>query len=594
MSKKKKIWGAIVLLILAGIAYFIWQSISSKNVQTTYTLGKITKGSLIKTVSGSGQVSASNQIDLTPKASGEVVKIAVVQGQEVKSGDIIAQIDATDIYKSLRDAEVNLASAKLSLQKLQQPAEALSLLQAENALTSAQENKKQAEENLQKAYEDGFNNVANAFLALPDVITGLHDVLYKNEITVNQYNIDWYNDNTKYYDESVKQYRDDAAESYQNARNLYDQNFAAYKSASRFSDEATIEALILQTYNTTKYIAEAIKNANNLIQFYQDKSNARNIAISPISYTHLSSLNGYTGTSNTYLLSLLNTSTSIQSAKDTIVTATRSIEEKQTTLANLQAGTDALDLQAQELAVQQKQNALSDVREKLADYTLRAPFDGVIAAVSATKGDTASTATAVATLITKQSIVEIPFNEVDASQIKIGQKATLTFDAVDSLSISGSVVEMDAMGTVSQGVVTYTAKIALDTQDDRVKPGMTASAAIITDLRSDVLLIDNAAVKSLGDSYYVEMPADTITDDVISAGQAITLKNQPTQKTITIGLSDDSMTELVSGLQEGDVVIIKTTANSKTTSSSTNGKSILQSTGSTGGTRATGGGFIPR
>ncbi|MFA6253028.1 MAG: HlyD family efflux transporter periplasmic adaptor subunit [Patescibacteria group bacterium] len=591
MSKKKKIGGAIILVILLIIVYFVWQKVASKQVIATYTLAKVTKGSLIKTVSGSGQVSASSQVDLVPKASGEIVRLSAVQGQIVKSGEVIAQVDASDVYKSLRDAEVNLASAKLSLQKLQQPSEALSLMQAENSLTTAQESKLKAEEDLAKTYEDGFNNVANAFLVLPEIISGVENVLYDNEITVNQDNIDYYTDNTKYYDSSVEQYRDDASDAYRKARSLYDKNFASYKATSRFSDEATIESLILQTYDTTKNIAEAIKNANNLVQFYQDKSNEHNVNVSAISNTHLSSLDGYTGTTNTHLISLLNASASIKSDKDAIVTAERSTEEKKETLANLQAGTDALDLQSQELAVQQKQNALSDLREKLADYTIRAPFDGVIADVAVKKGEAVSTATVVATLITTQSIVEVSLNEVDAASVKIGQKATLTFDAIEELTISGVVAEMDALGTVSQGVVTYTAKIALDTQDDRVKPGMTASASIITDLKSDALLVDNSAVKSVANNYYVEVPAETIADDVISSGMAVTLKNQPTQKSVTVGLSDDSVTEIDSGLNEGDVVIVKTSmASDKTTS--TNGKSILQNSGASGGAPA--GGFMPR
>ena len=99
-------------------------------------------------------------------------------------------------------------------------------------------------------------------------------------------------------------------------------------------------------------------------------------------------------------------------------------------------------------------------------------------------------------LITKQKIAEISLNEVDAAKVKVGQKVTLTFDAIDGLSITGEVSEIDALGTVSQGVVTYGVKIAFDTQDERVKSGMSVSAAIITDVKQNVLLVPNAAVKS--------------------------------------------------------------------------------------------------
>ena len=70
-----------------------------------------------------------------------------------------------------------------------------------------------------------------------------------------------------------------------------------------------------------------------------------------------------------------------------------------------------------------------------------------------------------------------PLVQGDFLTIKVGDKATLTFDAVTDLSISGQVAEIDTVGTVSQGVVSYALKIAFDTQDTRVKPGMTVSAA---------------------------------------------------------------------------------------------------------------------
>lgn len=592
MSKKRKILGTIGFIVLITIVYFVWQNIVSKKVQTTYTLAKVTRGSLIKTVSGSGQVSASNQLDISPKASGEIIKLNIVKGQEVKNGDILAQLDAADIYKSLRDAEANLASAKLAMQKLQQPTDQLSLLQAQNYLTAAQESKQQAEDNLAKAYEDGFNNVANAFLDLPGVMSGLRDILFGNDINVNQDNIDYYLDNTKYYDESAKQYHDDADNTYQQARSLYDANFNTYKSLSRFSDTATIESLIEQTYNTTKNIAEAVKSANNLIQFYQDKLIERNIEPSPIAITHLNSLDGYTGTTNSHLLSLLGATNSLQTDKNSIISVQRSIDEKQESLAKLKAGTDVLDLRSQELAVQQKQNAWADLREKLADYTIRAPFDGVIADVGAKKGDTASTATVLATLITKQSIAEISLNEVDAAQVQVGQKVTLTFDAVESLSISGLVAELDTLGTVSQGVVTYNVKLAFDTQDERVKPGMTVSASIITTFKPDVLLVDNVALKSTGDSYYVEMPNEIIAEDLLNSSSSVLLKNSLRQQSVEIGLSDDSVTEISSGLVEGDIFIKTSTVSSQTSQNSANGRSILQTTG-TASDRPQGG-FIPR
>ena len=101
-------------------------------------------------------------------------------------------------------------------------------------------------------------------------------------------------------------------------------------------------------------------------------------------------------------------------------------------------------------------------------------------------------------------------NEVDVAKIKVGQKTTLTFDAIDGLSIAGEVIDIDAVGTVTQGVVNYNVKIGFDTQDERIKPGMSVSATIIIEVKQDVLLIPNSAIKSAGEAYYVEMPTEKI------------------------------------------------------------------------------------
>ena len=95
------------------------------------------------------------------------------------------------------------------------------------------------------------------------------------------------------------------------------------------------------------------------------------------------------------------------------------------------------------------------------------------------------------------------------AKVKVGQKVTLTFDAIEDLSITGEVAEIDTLGTVSQGVVNYAVKIVFDTQDERVKSGMSVSAAIITDVKQDVLLVPNAAVKS-NDEQYVEVLENNI------------------------------------------------------------------------------------
>ena len=159
-------------------------------------------------------------------------------------------------------------------------------------------------------------------------------------------------------------------------------------------------------------------------------------------------------------------------------------------------------------------------------------------------------------MITKQKVADISFNEIDAAKIKVGQKATITFDAISELTLTGKVIEADLVGTVSQGVVTYNIKIGFDTQDDRVKPGMSVSAEIITDVIQDVLVVPNSGVKSQGGAHYVEIFDQKFRDGQNSQG--IVSSTAPKKQSVEIGISDDSFTEIISGLNEGDVVVSRT------------------------------------
>lgn len=548
---KRKILSALIIFVMVLVGYFGYEKLRGNGESTRYVTSAAMKGTLISSVSGSGQVSSLNQIDIKSKNSGTIVYLGAQKGQSVKAGALIAQIDLIDAQKSVRDAQANLEAAKISLAKLQQPANELSILQAQSALEQAKENKVNIEEDLVKSYADGLTKVANAFLDLPNVMSGLNDILLGNTFVANQWNIDYYANAVLPYGDLVIQYRQSAYNDYQAGRTAYNQAFADYKITTRFADNGTIEKLIIETHNSANLISEAVKSANNLLQFYKDKLTEQNLRPNAMADTHLASLISYTGKVNAIIADLFNIQKTIQADKNSIVSAGRSITEKTLSLANLQAGADSLDLQSQMLTIKQRENSLFDAQQKLADYCIRAPFDGVMASIDVSKGDTVSSSTSIATMITKQNMAEIPLNEVDIAKVKVGQKATFTFDAISDLTIAGTVSSVDMIGTVTQGVVNYNVKIVFDTQNDNVKPGMSTTAAIITEIKQDVVYVPNSAVKNSNNINYVQ---------VLENGA-------PVNKNIEVGLTNDTNTEIVSGLNAGDSVITQTITSASVASS---------------------------
>lgn len=223
----KKIWerkflSFVILLVLAGGGYYGYKYFfSSTTAVTTYTLATVQKGTVVVSVSGTGQVSASNQVDIKPKVSGDIAVFNMKNSQAVKSGALLAQLDTKDAQKTVRDAQTSLESAQLALDKLNQPADELSILQSENSLIQAQESKQSAENSLEKAYDDAFNAVSNAFIDLPGVMSGLDNLLYAKTFDRNQQNVEWYaNEAYKVSkaDPKVWQYRDGVNGAYDIAR----------------------------------------------------------------------------------------------------------------------------------------------------------------------------------------------------------------------------------------------------------------------------------------------------------------------------------------------------------------------------------------
>lgn len=532
---------AVVLLALAGGGYYWYGHQAASSTQTHYVEAAAEKGTIIVSVSGSGQVTSLNSVDIKAKVSGELASVPVVNGQSLKVGALIAKFDDADAQRSVRDAKTNLETAKLELDKLLAPVDELTLVQAEHSLTQIEEAKQKAKSDLASTYENSFNTVASAFFDLPGVVTGLNDIFFTNTIDKGQSNIDWYA-NQASQDSRIFEYKGNLIVLYQAARARYDKNLNSYKAASRDSDTATVEALISETYETAKAVADTVKAAHDYISFVIDAKTQHGAPILSIVTSQNSSVNGYISTVNRILSDLISARQSIQNGKDAITADDRSIEEKQLSLAKIKAGPDELDVRAKKIAIQQKEDALLTAEQALMDHTARAPFDGMAAKINVKEKDSVSSGTVLATLITGQKIAEISLNEVDVAKVKEGQKATLTFDAISGLALTGQVAEVALVGTVSQGVVTYAVKIAFDTQDERVKSGMSVSAAVVTDVKQNVLLVPNSSVKSSGDNSYVEM-----------------LENgAPRQMQVRTGLSNDTATEIVSGLKEGDKVITQT------------------------------------
>lgn len=246
------------------------------------------------------------------------------------------------------------------------------------------------------------------------------------------------------------------------------------------------------------------------------------------------------------------------------------------------------DYQNQGGVISQAQAALSSswLSYQQTSSVITAPSSGTIDNLTITPGlvitssssNSSSNSTSLNTLgVVKSSNSQLQANvnlsEIDVVKVKPGQKVTMTLDAYPDKTFTGKVMVVNTNGQVSSNVTTYPTTIQFDLADKGIYPNMAVTAQIITNVKDNVILVPSAAVQTNNGQSTVR---------VLKNGQISTVNVQ-------VGDSNDTQTEIVSGINDGDMVV---TSQSSSNSSTTSTTSPFSSLG--GGNRGFGGGGTVR
>lgn len=196
--------------------------------------------------------------------------------------------------------------------------------------------------------------------------------------------------------------------------------------------------------------------------------------------------------------------------------------------------------------------------------TIQAPASGIVRNLTLAQGAAITANTTSNANVTNQAVgtIELPsghtqalvnLSEVDAPNVKAGQKVTMTLDAFPDKTFTGSILIVNTNGSISSNVTTYPATIVFDTNDPNIYTNMGVSAQIITSATNDVLLVPVAAVTTTSSGSTVQ---------VMRGGK-------PVIESVEVGDSNDTETIITSGLSEGDIVITGTTSTSTKSSGAT-------------------------
>jgi HlyD family secretion protein len=266
---------------------------------------------------------------------------------------------------------------------------------------------------------------------------------------------------------------------------------------------------------------------------------------------------------------------SIENARQSVVTAQNNLEAV--------ASDRPFDIEQQVALVASAQAAVAAAQRDVDNTVLRAPAVGTVSAINGTVGEYVQASTGVTPLApgstapipgvaggtpsTSVSLgnsstdaqrpggtqflllseintfqVVVPFEESDAAKVAPNQRVDVTFDAVPELTRSGTVVAVSPSGSSIASVINYYVTVILNETDPRLKDGQTAQAQVVTNQVEDVLTVPNSAVRKRGDQSSVTVvDADGVQQQV----------------RFQAGLVGDDRTQVISGLREGQQVVLR-------------------------------------
>jgi HlyD family secretion protein len=502
MKKFVRIIIIVAAITAVSVGAYLRLHPQDASAATNVATATVTRGTLTATVNTAGNIQAHQQADLSFGQSGTVKAINVEVGERVKAGDVLAELDTADLDLQQRNAQVSLKTAQAQLAQTENPNTEQDIADAQAKVDSAQ-----------AAYDKVAAGASQADLASAKAQLASAQAAYDAAVK-----------SAGTSDSSLTS----AAAAFEKARIAVQQAQSDYdKVAWRGDVGASAQAQALQSATIDYDSAKAAYEALAATSASDAKSKVASAAASLQS-----------AKANLDALKNQVTAADLAAAQATLTQAKND-------LATLLAGPDAITLDIAQNQVAQAQIALDQAQLALQQARIVAPFDGIITQVNVKVGQAASSS---AIQIADLDHLEVVVNmaEVDVNRVQVGQKADITLDAVPDETVQGTVAQVAPAGVVSSGVVNYPVTVALDNPTASVKTGMTASPNIIVEQRDNVLMVPNRAVRTVSRQKVVT---------VLFEGQQI-------QTPVQVGLSNDTMSEITSGLQEGDTVLLTTTTTS--------------------------------
>ncbi len=532
----KKKWFYITLIALVVVGGGVYAQSRNKTVVPQYETARVERGSLVQTVDASGNVESADELDLRFESSGKIAKVYTTVNSEVKKGAVLADLDLGELNARIEQASAGVLQSEATLAQIRASAND-AITNAEAAVEKAELNLKLSEGGMDSqivrdAYADAVGLIIKTQTMVAAALTEADNILgIDNEFANDTYESELSIENPNNLVVARNQYliaSEDRKELDVKANKL-----------SLTSTQTDIDAGIVAT-------EEALVSAKDLLYKVSEVLNA-SVAVGRLTQTTLDSLKSGIATErstiNTQYALLITQRQEIQNAKNSYTTYSVAYAQAQKNLENAK-NKAAADIAAYEASIRESRASVSASIASRNKSRIVAPIGGKVAKVAFKTGEFVTSQDVMIKLVSPRFEVKVDIPETDIVKIATGVSTTVTLDAYGSdVVFNGVVTEIESGETVIQDVVYYQVTVVLEERSDYpFLNGMTADVIFFTEKKDSALYIPQRAIKT---------DAGKKTVRVLENGVAVEVE-------IETGLrGDDGFVEILSGLEEGQEVVVR-------------------------------------
>lgn len=530
--KKRIIILAVIVVVIAAIVIAAVLLLGRRaggggEIASVYTQSAVEYRDISSEITGSGTLAAANSYTVTSLVAGEVLSADFEEGDEVEEGQLLYAIDSSDTASSLERAEISLSQA-------------------------------------QRSYSNALESVSD--LTVKSTLSG--QVVELNVEVGDEVNSG----------QTIATVRDTSVMTLK-------VNFPADDCESFYVGQYA-EVTLDSTFETLGGAVTKISGVDNIL------SGNRIVHTVTIEVSNPGGIS--TGRSATATINGIGSSDSgtFEYGGEAVITAKVSgtvstvVADEGDYVAN--GGTivimtsESLSEQVTSASesVRTAELSLESANDSLDNYNLTSPISGTIIDKNFEAGENVDSGNTLCIIYDLSYLtMTLSVDELDISSIAVGQSVEVTADAVDGVVYSGVVTKVSVVGNSSGGVTTYPVTIRID-DTDGLLPGMTVDATITLESAENTLAIPAAALQR-GNTVLLTADSPSAANGTPNDSGYVTVE-------VTTGVSSDDYIQVLSGLQEGDVVVYVATSSSSSDFMMGGG---MQMGGSMGGGGMPGGGM---